>query len=145
VQTYETLFIINPDLEENEITKTIDSVQDVITTGGGTIVKVDKWGRRQLAYQIRKKREGYYVLIYFQAPPTLVVEMNRRYKLTDAIMRYLVVQLRESQVEELLRSTKTAESTSPTEASDSLADDEHESENVVDSQAEKELTTSTEG
>ena len=53
---YETLFIINPDLEESEITKTIDLVQEIITAGGGTILKVDKWGKRQLAYLIQKKQ-----------------------------------------------------------------------------------------
>ena len=65
MNTYETLFIIHPELEESEIEKSIEMVQDVITTGGGKILKVDKWGKQQLAYMIQKKREGYYVLIYF--------------------------------------------------------------------------------
>ncbi len=105
MKTYETLVIIDPDLEESEITKTVDSVQEIITTGGGNIIKVDTWGRRQLAYIIQKKREGYYVLIYFEAPPTLIVELNRRYKLAQSsIMRYLVVQLKKGQLEEMLES-----------------------------------------
>jgi small subunit ribosomal protein S6 len=111
VNTYETLFIVNPELEEGEIEKTIDFVQEVITAGGGTILKIDKWGRRQLAYEIQKKREGYYVILYFQAPPTLITELNRRYKLTDTIMRYLILQLRKDQVGEIVRSTKSVEST----------------------------------
>jgi small subunit ribosomal protein S6 len=105
VRTYETLFIINPDLEESETNKTIETIQDTITTSGGTIVKVDKWGKQQLAYQIQKKREGYYVLIYFEAPSPLINELYRRYKLTDPIMRYLVVQLTKPQVEDLLHPT----------------------------------------
>lgn len=111
MNTYETLFIVNSELEEGEIEKTIDIVQEVITAGGGTILKIDKWGRRQLAYEIQKKREGYYVILYFQAPPTLIAEMNRRYKLTDTIMRYLILQLRKDQVEEIVRSTESVEST----------------------------------
>ncbi len=142
---YETLFIVNPDLEESEITKTVDIVQNVITTGGGTVLKIDKWGKRQLAYQIQKKREGYYILIYFQAPPTLIVELNRRYKLTDTIMRYLVVQLRKNQVEELLHPTDSVESTLSAESSDLLVHDEYEHDHTIDKEVEEELITSTEG
>jgi small subunit ribosomal protein S6 len=112
VKTYETLFIIKPDLEESETTKAITIIQDVITAGGGTISKVDQWGKRPLAYEIQKKREGYYVLLYFQCPPTAITELNRRYKLTDTIIRHMVIQLPEKQVEEILRSTsRLAEST----------------------------------
>lgn len=124
VNTYETLFIVNPELEEGEIEKTIDVVRDVITAGGGTILKIDTWGRRQLAYEIQKKREGYYVILYFQAPPTLISEMNRRYKLTDTIMRYLILQLRKDQVEEIMRSTQPVESTEPVESSEMSAQEE---------------------
>jgi small subunit ribosomal protein S6 len=107
VQNYETLFIINPDLEESEITKTIEIVQDIIIKGGGTILKVDKWGKRLLAYQIQKKREGYYALIYFEAPATLIGELKRRYKLIDKIMRYLILRLKTNQMEEVLRTDST--------------------------------------
>jgi small subunit ribosomal protein S6 len=145
VQAYETLFIINPDLEEDGITRTIEIVQDVITAGGGTVLKVDKWGRRQLAYQVQKKREGYYVLLYFQAPPTLIDELNRRYKLTDTIMRYLVVQLRKTQEEEILRSASLAESTAPAEPSDLPAHDEDKQDDMVESEAEEKQRVSKEG
>ena len=146
MKTYETLFIINPDLEESETTRTVDIIQDVITTGGGTIIKVDKWGKRQLAYQIQKKREGYYVLIYFQAPPTIITELNRRYKLTDTIMRHLVIQLGETPVEEILHSASLAESTSSTVPSAAFvhADEKRQAE-AIDSEATDGLMTATEG
>ncbi len=105
MRTYETLFIVHPDLDESGITQTIETFQDIITTGGGKMLKVDKWGRRQLAYMIRKKLEGYYVVMYFEAPQTLISELNRRFKLAaDKIMRSLVVQLRPGQIDELLES-----------------------------------------
>ncbi len=110
MRTYETLFIVNPDLEESEISKTIESIEEIITSSGGKILKVDKWGRRQLAYMIQKKREGYYVLIYFEAPQTLLVELNRRYKLaTDTIMRSLVLQLKKGQIDKILEVGPLAE------------------------------------
>ncbi|PIE34502.1 30S ribosomal protein S6 [candidate division KSB3 bacterium] len=102
VQTYESLFIVHPDLDGSAVDSTIEAIQDVITSGGGNILKIDKWGLRQLAYMIQKKQEGYYVLMYFEAPPTLIAELNRRYKLTDAIMRNLVVQLNPVQIAEAL-------------------------------------------
>jgi small subunit ribosomal protein S6 len=102
VRTYETLFIVNPDLEESDINKTVDLIQETITAGGGTLIKVDRWGKRQLAYQLRKKREGYYVLIYFEALPTVITELQRRFKLTDTILRHVVLQLTKAQVEDLL-------------------------------------------
>jgi small subunit ribosomal protein S6 len=102
VRTYETLFIVNPDLEESDINKTVDLIQETITAGGGTLIKVDRWGKRQLAYQLRKKREGYYVLIYFEAMPTVITELQRRFKLTDTILRHVVLQLTKVQVEDLL-------------------------------------------
>lgn len=142
---YETLFIINPDLEESEISKTIDLVQEIITVGSGNILKVDKWGKRQLAYQIQKKREGYYVIIYFQGPPTLIDELNRRYKLTDPIMRYLVVQLNKSQIEEVLRSTSSTESTASVESADLLAHDEDKQDDMGESEAEEKQAVSMEG
>lgn len=145
---YETLFIINPDLEESEITKTIDAVQEIITAGGGTILKVDRWGRRQLAYLIQNKREGYYVIIYFQAPSTIIDELNRRYKLTDSIMRNLVVQLNKSQVEEIMRSVSSLEITASTEAKSSdspSAHDEDTHDETGESEAEEKQNVSMEG
>jgi small subunit ribosomal protein S6 len=141
VRTYETLFIVNPDLDESEIAKTIDMVQDIITGGGGNILKVDKWGRRQLAYMIQNKRDGYYVIIYFEGPQTILPEMSRRYKLaTDTIMRSLVLQLKKDQFTEMLESGASL-SSSKTEVN-SENDDEYDDDDYI-SEDEK-LVASTE-
>jgi small subunit ribosomal protein S6 len=128
VHTYETLFIVNPDLDESEINKAIEAVQDVITAGGGKVLKVDIWGRRQLAYMIQKKTDGFYVLIYFEAPATLIAEMNRRYKLADAIMRYLVVQLNKVQIAEVFDEESAAKKAARERLSsdEDLDEDEYE-------------------
>lgn len=143
MNTYETLFIINPELEESEITKTIELVQDVIVAGGGTVLKIDKWGRRQLAYEIQKKREGYYVLLYFQAPAEALPELNRRYKLTDAIMRNMILQLRKDQIEELMQAIESGEPPVQEEIAESseVQPDEQEAE---ETQEEENTVTSTE-
>lgn len=143
MNTYETLFIINPEIGDGEITKTIDIIQDVITSGGGTILKVDKWGKRQLAYEIQKKREGYYVLLHFKAPTDALVELNRRFKLTDAILRNFVLQLGKEQIAELLQSIETEtendmESPTPEEANAQAVDTEESKEQKPDTNTEDE-------
>lgn len=141
MKTYETLFIIHPDLEESEVNKIIDTIQDLITAGGGAIVKLEKWGKRQLAYTIQKKREGYYVLIYFEAPPTLITELHRRYKLTDTILRYLVIQLTKVQIEDLLQ--RPSVTSVPDEVRVSFEDEDEEGAHE-DFEPDEELVASTE-
>ena len=141
MHTYETLFIVNPDLDESEINKTIEAVQDVITAGGGKVLKVDIWGRRQLAYMIQKKTDGFYVLIYFEAPATLIAELNRRYKLADAIMRYLVIQLNKVQIAEVF----DEESAAKRAARERLGDEEElEDDDESSTLDDDELVASTE-
>lgn len=140
MNTYETLFIIHPDLEESDVNKTIDIIQELISSGGGNVLKVEKWGKRQLAYIIQKKREGYYVLIYFEASPTFIVELQRRYKLTDAIMRYLVIQLAKPQIEDILQKT-SLDSESDSDADVEGDDYESDSENF---EPDEQLVASTE-
>lgn len=143
MRTYETLFIVNPELEESEISNTIDTIQEIITTGSGKVIKVDRWGRRQLAYMIRNKREGYYVLIYFEGPSALIGELNRRYKLaTGTIMRSLVVQLRKGQLEEILESGTYSPGTL---ISLSESEEEYEGEESVYPEEDEHLIGSTEG
>lgn len=145
MNSYETLFIINTELEESEITKTIELIQDVITSGGGTILKLDKWGRRQLAYEIQKKREGYYVLLYFQASPEVLIELNRRYKLTDAIMRNLVVQLRKDQLEEIMNAAESAKYKAEEEISEASQSPKDEQEAEEETTTDEDVGNSTEG
>ncbi len=135
MNTYETLFIINPEIGDGEITKTIDIIQDVITSGGGTILKIDKWGKRQLAYEIQKKREGYYVLLHFQAPTDALVELNRRFKLTDAILRNFVLQLGKEQIADLLQSIEAENGMEP--ASTSATVEEADDQETATEESEK--------
>jgi small subunit ribosomal protein S6 len=142
VNTYETLVIVNPEIGDGEIAKTIDIVQDVIVSGGGTILKIEKWGKRQLAYEIQRKREGYYVLLYFTAPTDALIELNRRFKLADAILRSMVLQLGKEQIADLLQSleaeaeTATVSSETPTE--------EDEQDTAAEESGEQESDTGTE-
>lgn len=144
MNTYETLFIVDPEIGDGEIDKTIEIVQDVITSGGGTILKVDKWGRRQLAYEIQKKRDGFYVLMYFQAPTEALLELNRRYKLTDTILRNLVLQLGKEQVADLLQSIESAKSLEADEPAVEAEENTDTQETTTEASEEQKPDTETE-
>ena len=88
---YELMFIINPTLEEEKKSAVVEKVTEIITNGGGEVSKTDVWGMRKLAYPIEKKEEGYYVVLEFQAAPELPKELNRRLRISDDVMRHLVI------------------------------------------------------
>jgi small subunit ribosomal protein S6 len=96
VHEYELVYIIRPDLEEDGITAVNDKVGQWVTTGGGTVVKTEIWGRRKLAYPINRHTEGTYVLQRLQLPPLSVVELERNLKISEEVIRHLVVRTDES-------------------------------------------------
>ncbi len=87
---YEVMFIINPTLEDETKNATVEAVQSIIAADG-EVGKVDVWGMRKLAYPIEKKEEGYYVVIEFQGNATLPSELNRKLKISDNVMRHIII------------------------------------------------------
>lgn len=90
MKKYEVMFIINPALEDEKREAVIEKVKAVITAEG-EVEKVDAWGMRKLAYPIEKKNEGYYVVIEFSASPELPKELDRRLRISDDVMRHIIV------------------------------------------------------
>lgn len=88
---YETLFIINPDLTEEETAATVEKFAGILTADGSEMVKVDHWGRRRLAYEVKKFSKGYYVLFEYGAKPEAVAEMERNFKIDERVIRFLTV------------------------------------------------------
>ena len=88
---YEIMFIIDPTLEEEKKNATVEKVQEIIKTGEGEVSNVDVWGMKKLAYPIEKKNEGYYVVIEFQAGIELPKELDRRLKISDDVMRHMII------------------------------------------------------
>lgn len=91
MRDYEVVFIVHPDLEENSFNEIVERVQGWITDAGGSIAKVNLWGKRKLAYLIRKQKEGQYVLLEAQMPPTFCVELERNLRFLEPVMRFLIV------------------------------------------------------
>lgn len=91
MRQYETIFIVNPNLEESETNNVIEGVKTAIETNGGKILTTDVWGKRRLAYPIKRHNDGYYVLFVFESDPKFVRELNTYYRIAEPIIKYMVV------------------------------------------------------
>jgi small subunit ribosomal protein S6 len=91
MRTYEIMFIVNPNAPEEEVDKINSQVEGIITSGGGTVEKIEKMGKRRLAYEVDKHREGYYVLFVIAANGDIVKECERRLRVIDAVIKYITV------------------------------------------------------
>ncbi len=91
MREYEIVYIFDTVLTEDQIDQKLEQYHQHITDGGGEITAVDRWGRRQLAYPIRKKTTGYYVVVQFSAPIDILPELERALKLDEELVRYLIV------------------------------------------------------
>lgn len=87
---YEVLYVIVPELSEEDNASVVEKFNGIIAANGGEIEKVDEWGKRRLAYSIDYKTEGYYVLVIFSAPAEAPAELERNLKNDERIMRYKV-------------------------------------------------------
>jgi small subunit ribosomal protein S6 len=95
MRNYEIMFIVNPNVTEEEIDKINSQLETFITSAGGQIQKIEKMGKRRLAYEVGKFREGYYVLFAIGANGEIVKECERRLRVMDAVVKYLTVRVDE--------------------------------------------------
>ena len=90
MRKYEAVFIFMPNIEEEKRNQLLDRLKGVIESNG-TITNIDEWGTRKLAYEINDQTEGYYVIINFETTPEIVKELDRIAKISDSIMRHMIV------------------------------------------------------
>ena len=90
---YEMMIILDPGLEENTVQPSLEQFLTVVTAGGGSVDKVDVWGRRRLAYEIDKRSEGIYAVIDMTAMPDSVAELDRQLGLNEAVLRTKVLRM----------------------------------------------------
>lgn len=88
---YETIFILHPELTEEETEETVQNLNRVLEDKGSETIRIERSGKRRLAYPIRKQRYGYYNLIHFRALPDALLELERVYRLSDRVLRYISV------------------------------------------------------
>ncbi|GAB3714290.1 30S ribosomal protein S6 [Mariniluteicoccus flavus] len=91
MRKYEIMVIVNPDVDERQVTPMLEKYLEVITKGGGTVDNFDFWGKRRLSYEIQKKPEGIYAVINLTAKPEDVKELDRQFTINEQIMRTKVL------------------------------------------------------
>jgi small subunit ribosomal protein S6 len=91
MRNYEVGLIVHPDTNQQTIDEIITKVKGWITESGGTVAKVDLWGKRRLAYVIRKQRDGFYAFLYADLPGVVPATLERNLRLTESIMRFAII------------------------------------------------------
>lgn len=105
--TYESAVIINAALEDDQVELVISRIKENILNNGGNIREMENWGRKRLAYVIKKSRIGYYVIFRFDAPPNIVSKLERVYSLDEHILRFLTIKLSADAIEHLEKNKKS--------------------------------------
>lgn len=98
MRAYELMVIIDPEVEERTVEPSLDKFLNVVRNDGGTIDKVDIWGRRRLAYDIQKKSEGIYAVVNFTATPATAAELDRQLGLNETILRTKIIRPEEQKI-----------------------------------------------
>jgi len=94
---YEVMYIVRPDVVDEELDKLVAGFETTVTTGGGTVKSSEKWGRRKLAYTVRKFNDGNYVLLTIEANGVVVAELERRLRVTEPVIKYITVRMDEEE------------------------------------------------
>lgn len=95
---YESIFILNPNIDAEEAEKVAARMQEIIAANGGEVSRVEKWGKRKLAYEVAKFKKGEYVLLQFTGEAGTVSELERNYKMTDPVIKFMTVKLEKEAV-----------------------------------------------
>ncbi|MGA1842935.1 MAG: 30S ribosomal protein S6 [bacterium] len=104
MRRYELLVILNAEISEEDLEKVVDRITQVIKKEGGEVSGVDKWGKRRLAYEIKKTKKGFYLLVQFAGEARLLKEIERNLRFMEGIIRYMTVALSEKVDPSLSRS-----------------------------------------
>lgn len=95
MELYESLFIIRPSLSDEDTTALIDKMKGVAEKSGAQMMRAENWGRKRLAYEVKRERKGTYAFFYFKGPGPVIAELERAYRLEDSIIKFLTVRLEE--------------------------------------------------
>lgn len=91
MRDYETVMVLHPSYEDKEVEAEIQAVSGIITASGGSVLEIDRWGRRRLAYEIKKAHEGIYTLVRWRGGPQIPEEIRRRFRLNERMLRFMTI------------------------------------------------------
>jgi small subunit ribosomal protein S6 len=130
LRNYQSVLILKPDLDEAQVEQSIEKITSIISKFGGSILKLDNWGKKRLAYRVKKNKFGYYLNIYHTCEPGGVPALEKEYQLYDLVIKYLVIRLEERDIERVM-SKAAAESAESSEATATAEKPEGESKEAV--------------
>ena len=102
MRSYQSVLILKPDIEESRVDEALAKTGEFIKSNGGAILKTEKWGKKRLAYRVKKNRFGVYLNIYHTLEPSGVIDLEKKYKLFDLIIKFMVLHLADDELERAL-------------------------------------------
>lgn len=99
-QVYESAVLINASLEDDHIGNITNRIKETITSNGGEIIEIEDWGRKRLAYMVKKSKIGYYIIFQYNSSPDLVLKLERFFQLDESVLRYLTIKLGKNALEQ---------------------------------------------
>ncbi len=109
MNVYENIVILNSALSDEEAEAAVTKIKELIAGQGGEVLKVNIWGRKKLAYEIKKQKKGLYVLLFYKTPPASIKKIEEFYKVFDAVLKYVIIKLSAKQIHELEKSEAASE------------------------------------
>ena len=110
MKSYQSTLILKPDLDEAQVDQALEKVTGFLTKSNGSSLKVEKWGKKRLAYRIKKGRFGYYLNIYHTCDSLKVSSLEKDYKLYDLILKFLIIRLNDKELERAMNREYTEDS-----------------------------------
>ena len=145
---YETIFIIDSLLKTEEIQSIVSKYERFISANGGQIETVEEWGKKRLAYEMKKRQYGYYVLIRFTGPATMIKQLDREFRLNESILRHLTLKMtklgQKTLEKKSLQKTARENEKTPPPASESPKKEEAKTEEKEETKTEETKTEETE-
>ena len=133
MRRYETIFIIRPSAGEEEINKIIENTRQIILNEKGSIIELNKWGMKKLAYLIKKESLGYYVFCDFAGTPAAVAEIERKFRIDDLVLKYLTIKTADS-----IRADEIEQAVLAAEQRKTIPSDNQDTDSVHDDSVELE-------
>ncbi len=130
MRSYQSVLILKPDLEESHVDAALGKIAEFIKSNGGACLKTEKWGKKRLAYRVKKNRFGFYLNIYHTLEPSGVIDLEKKYKLFDLIIKLMVVHLEDDELERAMN-REDREDDEKANARESTNDDISDNDKVV--------------
>jgi small subunit ribosomal protein S6 len=102
LRSYQSVLILKPDIEESRVEEALAKIEELIKSNGGAILKTEKWGKKRLAYRVKKNRFGVYLNLYHTLEPSGVIDLEKKFKLLDLIIKFMVLSLADDELERAL-------------------------------------------